>query len=295
MRPYVVIEGPDGSGKTTLAEAFRREGMGVSHCGPPTRPALSYYLDVLAGHPDGWAALDRFHAGSFVYGTVFRGGDDLDWHERWLIESELLAASSLMIYANPPREAIDRALSRGPDDDDARVYEDPARRDEVRRMYDVFMSEVTALPVLEYDFTAPGALDRAVADAISVVDHLSEGAAGLGGARAFGNVYSPEVCLFGAAPSRYLFSCLRAAGLGPNRFCIVSEAEPGLEPSGYWATTRLVAVTERSSAVLRSLGLDHDRLPHPDDVRETAYKEMLRYGLALAGRGGFDVAGVPMR
>lgn len=88
VRPYarlVVIEGPDGAGKTTLAaEIARRHGHEVRHEGPPPPnqdPLLYYFGRLYDAHLATFATrgqvLDRFALGERVYGPILRNQDRL--------------------------------------------------------------------------------------------------------------------------------------------------------------------------------------------------------------------------
>ena len=70
---HLVIEGPDGAGKTTLAQALCASGYAYRHEGPPppTVPALRYYAGILA-RLEQPTLLDRFHLGELVYGPIVR-------------------------------------------------------------------------------------------------------------------------------------------------------------------------------------------------------------------------------
>ena len=76
---HLILEGPDGTGKTTLAAVLRAGGgFDYSHEGPPpsTTTALRHYAGRLAGLSQP-TVLDRFHLGEMVYGPIVRGGSRL--------------------------------------------------------------------------------------------------------------------------------------------------------------------------------------------------------------------------
>lgn len=163
-KSLVVLEGPDGSGKTTLAEALGREGYEYAHCGAPEKPAFYYYMDGLRS-TQGPTVMDRFHVGSYVYGTAFRHMDDLSDYERWTLEGTVLGQGGVMIYTCPPAHVTAKNLERGPDNEEATIYEVPEKQLEIRQLYEHFMSRRTQLPLINYDYSsAPNALEAVVAN-----------------------------------------------------------------------------------------------------------------------------------
>lgn len=85
----IVIEGPDGAGKTTLAKSL--VGPGVStyhHFGPPEPEITSlvdYYQLQLSYHTNSWtrptAVFDRLAMSEMVYGPIARGGSRISGEE----------------------------------------------------------------------------------------------------------------------------------------------------------------------------------------------------------------------
>ena len=106
-KKVIILEGPDGGGKTTLATWLKREhGFSYVHAGPPTEPA-----DMLAEYgAQLWKALhgrknvvfDRLHLGELVYGPVLRDCDGLGYYGRRLLERVLNATSTPCYVCLPP-------------------------------------------------------------------------------------------------------------------------------------------------------------------------------------------------
>lgn len=153
--PFVVIEGADGAGKTTLANAFVELGWNYAHCGPPEKPAYEAWCDALRAAPTP-AVIDRLHVGSFVYGKAFRKQDDMSPFERWLFDGVLIAANTVMVWAKPPTQLLERTLDRAPEDDDAAIYEAADKRQLVRDLYEEFFDPKnghTAFEPWVYDYS----------------------------------------------------------------------------------------------------------------------------------------------
>jgi thymidylate kinase len=72
-----LIEGIDGSGKTTLAERLcKRRSMRYEHHGQPRAHPLVEYVDELVSYTPGSGedvVCDRHYLGELVYGPIYRG------------------------------------------------------------------------------------------------------------------------------------------------------------------------------------------------------------------------------
>lgn len=78
---HIIIEGPDGAGKTALAAVLCRSlGMAYHHEGPPPPGAnlRDHYLNVLRANTRIPTVFDRFHLGEVVYGPLLREKSGLE-------------------------------------------------------------------------------------------------------------------------------------------------------------------------------------------------------------------------
>ena len=152
----ILIEGPDGSGKTTLAGQLMLLGFGYVHMSVP-RPArnpLTYWLARFKGRPHP-LVIDRMHWSEDVYGPLTRGGSALSDLDRWVLEGWLMAHDAKIVLCLPPVEAVleNVALDSGaPNHADAGLVR--AVYEEYRLGRDVPGHWPTSLPVLNYDYTA---------------------------------------------------------------------------------------------------------------------------------------------
>ncbi len=74
---FFIFEGPDGSGKTTLAKDLQRQGWHYHHEGPPPTvcPSLiEHYAQLLLNAPER-TVFDRLFLGEVIYGPILRGYD----------------------------------------------------------------------------------------------------------------------------------------------------------------------------------------------------------------------------
>lgn len=106
-RPYIILEGPDCGGKSTLAKELELRGYAVIHTGPPgsTPPYESYFsalqhltTRVKAGIDNRPVVFDRFHLGERVYGKVLRENDRLGPVYHRMLDRILLGLGAVLVY-----------------------------------------------------------------------------------------------------------------------------------------------------------------------------------------------------
>jgi thymidylate kinase len=149
----ILVEGPDGAGKTTLVD-FLVSKMGdvyQDRCGIPEGPPLREYLDKAM---DGWYArkevviFDRFHLGEQVYGPIMRGKDNLGRIKCDVLEYFLTEMfSPVVILARPPFEACREVWSGRLDEE--YVHDE----DHMLRVWEAFGNLNTSLTTVHYDRT----------------------------------------------------------------------------------------------------------------------------------------------
>lgn len=119
----VLLDGPDGAGKTTLANAIadRVPGTHIIKKNAPTLPALVEYTADLAKYSPGAGISvvgDRWHIGERVYGPLYRGGCSLSPVHWGAVESFLYGLGAfLTLVVADPRVLYDRLVARGEDPD----------------------------------------------------------------------------------------------------------------------------------------------------------------------------------
>lgn len=94
----ILLEGPDGSGKTTLAKEIERLGGATRlHAGKPGPEPLVDYIAPIADR-DTFYVLDRWHVGELVYGPLHRGGSRLTPAGARAINELLASRGCLLIH-----------------------------------------------------------------------------------------------------------------------------------------------------------------------------------------------------
>ena len=101
----VIIEGPDGGGKTTLAEALLKElDLVYHHEGPPERGGLHDRYSALLREN---SVLDRWALSEAVYGSVCRGGSLLTPLELAKLLALARRAGAVSVLCLPPLEVCE--------------------------------------------------------------------------------------------------------------------------------------------------------------------------------------------
>lgn len=163
----IIVEGPDGAGKSTLVERlagwYKAE---VVHHGPykGKKKLGDTYLSSFVPDSEGTrfaktktVILDRSWLSEDVYGPIFRGGSRLTVGDRRVLLRAALGARGAVIVALPPFETCLKNIAGRAKD--AYLEDNP----KFKEVYDAFAGMITTfkeLPVARYDFTQDGTSER---------------------------------------------------------------------------------------------------------------------------------------
>jgi len=102
----VVIDGCDGTGKTTLAGRLAARGFTVVHFGPtPSGVDLAdRYRNVLA--QNGRLALDRCFVSELVYGPLFRGRSRISWATVLELATAVAARGGVFVHLTGSTDTV---------------------------------------------------------------------------------------------------------------------------------------------------------------------------------------------
>lgn len=108
MNKVVILEGPDGSGKTTLARELEKRGFRYVHTGVPDGDPFAHYAARLIGYlkMDKPVVLDRFHLGEHVYGPVMRDTNYMPRTALRLFERACNAYHVFRVLCLPPEQVV---------------------------------------------------------------------------------------------------------------------------------------------------------------------------------------------
>ncbi|MBQ2658077.1 MAG: hypothetical protein IJF87_05860 [Erysipelotrichaceae bacterium] len=110
----IIIEGPDATGKSTLAEKLNKKyGMKIINSTSKTRNDLNYHLDLLDYQEN--TVFDRFHIGEMVYPKIYNRQGKLTSDEFIQITSRIVDNNDLLIvfYTSNLEVLKDRLIERG--------------------------------------------------------------------------------------------------------------------------------------------------------------------------------------
>jgi len=300
LNKVVIVEGPDGAGKTMLCAELTSMSYSwhggvkpiVEHEGPPAKGVdpFTYYTSRLLRylHARVPRVLDRFHLGETVYGPICRGESKMGALGVRLIDRLCSAYGVPIVVALPLKETCYTNWQ-------AKAVDYVKKEEQFDRIYEAYARLKNQYVGYDYEVTA---------DLVDLATILAEKRRVL----PMGVTGSPSasVLLIGERPngvfdlpfhaldnsSRYLNDALERAGLGENHIALVNayhddgrafdlvevaSALPGLS-----LVVPLGNAAARAARRLTLKGLDVHPLPHPQYWKrfhareEDAYIEMLR-------------------
>lgn len=176
---FVIVEGADGSGKTTLAEQLaERFGAEYEHVGPPRTDMTPFaehieYAFVLAKEY-GQVVFDRFHLGCFAYGPIFRPENDIDGigdfrRGDWDLFERMIQDQAFLVLCDPGWAVIEENVKARDGTQPHAHYEQDINR--VMRVYERFEKgyDFSVLHKARYDYNEDEAFERLVANVEEVV------------------------------------------------------------------------------------------------------------------------------
>jgi thymidylate kinase len=148
----IIIEGPDGSGKTTLANTIAHQtGYPVVHRSQPKndeekKQMMQSYIDTIKAGKN--CIFDRCWYSEMVYGPVMRDASVISYPEMYELERMLAKRGALIIYCTDDYGVLwQRATKRGED-----YVTSYATHEAICEGFDRLMNVPHLIPMVRYGY-----------------------------------------------------------------------------------------------------------------------------------------------
>lgn len=282
-KQVTIFEGPDGSGKSTIAREYaERTGAVYVHCGPlPNlhqnlgRLYLETMLPALHGYQD--VVLDRCWMSEMPYGHAFREGKlRLSVPKLRMLERAALRCGAVVVSCRPPWQTVKKNW-------EARKGEEMLKTaEQLRHVYDLYACDrVTDLPCVQYNYlnkVSFADLRQAVDLKSSELHRTNRATAGSWGGQfvlvgeAPGErkdcdpwLQLPFVSFGGAGCSLWLTDQLERANVMETELLWVNASDDlsFLKTDTELHDLAVVALGSVASDALLEAGITHNLVPHP--------------------------------
>jgi len=151
----LLLEGPDGAGKSTLAAEFVKRGWRVAYHDDPPLPGedkFEKYTNILLSiKPGEDVILDRFAPSEYVYGDICHRGSQISVEKLRLINRLLFSKGALAIFCLPSFETTEANWAARRKDE---LVQSSDRLFLIWKMYEtLFKFEFANLNAIIYDYT----------------------------------------------------------------------------------------------------------------------------------------------
>lgn len=286
----IVIEGPDKTGKTTLAKAIAEQlGFEYKHFSAPKGSPANEYIDFLLKlkRP---TVCDRFHLGELVYGPMFRGKAGITPLELVTIERVMRLKQTVIIHAVTNMTLANQRLIHSTQHEAVDTKQNLAAAEGFARVVPL----TNAGPVIRYDGSSLDSL-RMTIDVLRKIQHsLSAPAKHVG----IGTITGTKLVFVGEAvnhnvtwrglpfdrgsASQFLLDVFQAAGV-PEKAVYICNADKLTHQEvdaliTHSARTTFFALGRKADLKLLKLGVgDHYVLPHPQFIKRFHYTRQGKY------------------
>lgn len=284
----IIIEGPDKTGKTTLAKAIAtRLGFDYKHFSAPKGSPADEYIDFLLSLKRD-TVCDRFHLGELVYGPMLRGKVGITPLELVTIERVLRLKQTVLIHAVTSMKIANERLAHSNEHEVVNVAENLLAEDRFTQV----ISKSNAGPIIKYDGSSMDNLYKIINDLAKIQRSLAGPAkyAGIGtitgaklvfvGEQVNKNVTWRNLPFDKGLSSQFLLDTFITAGV-PEKAVYICNANrlTRQEVANLMLAGRTTFITlgEKAANKLDSFDVPHLELAHPQYIKRFHFKRKDRY------------------
>lgn len=284
----IVIEGPDKTGKTTLAKAIAQQlGYEYKHFSAPKGSPADEYIDFLLAlkRP---TVCDRFHLSELVYGPMFRGKAGITPLELVTIERVMRLKQTVLIHAVTNMKLANKRLTNSTEHEVVDTAQNLAAAAGFAKVFPL----TNAGPVLKYDGSSLDSIHK-------IIDELTTIRMALGEPRTYtgiGTITGRKLVFVGeqvnknvtwrnlpfdkGVSSQFLLDTFIAAGV-PEKAVYICNADKLTreETVNLMVTGRTVfiALGAKAADKLSDFAIPHHEFAHPQFIKRFHFKRKGRY------------------
>lgn len=259
-----ILEGPDGSGKTTLGKALADKRGVTIHFGLLAK-LFQNYLQATSFCDDVFC--DRFYFSERVYGPVIRGVDAFPLSHERMLERVLFSKQAVVILCLPPLAACLTTFTRRQEE------EYLTHAEQLKKVYAAYTRLTTNLPLIVYDYekdTLPALRDKINALRPPVnggpgVGYFSPGETLLVGERS-NNEHFPFISTRGCSP--WVAEQLDLASISEKKLYWINAVKPDGAHTAFDFLTvlqpkKIIALGLIAETWCQAAGVNYTVVPHP--------------------------------
>jgi thymidylate kinase len=293
---FIIIEGADKTGKTTLANAIvERFGCKYMHSGKPGKsPATEYATYALKNH--GSIVCDRFHLGELVYGPLFRGKAGISPLEFATLERILRLKQTILIQTTTDISLANKRLLVSTQNE----MVDQTQNAKAVVAFNKIINQSNVQHIIKYDGSTRQNLNDVLDQIESLKDLVEKDQAvirkvctGIGtptgkkivfvGEKVNKRVSWLDLPFDKGFSSQFLLDSFKAAGV-PETLVYLCNADKLKKAEVDFLrndSTVFVALGKKAQAKLKELNVLHFALPHPQFVKRFHWKNKDEYAYRL--------------
>lgn len=293
---FIVIEGADKTGKTTLSNAIvEKFGCKYVHFGKPKKRAATEYAEYLLSTNENQVC-DRFHLGELVYGPIFRGGAAIDDVEFATIERLLRLKQAILIQTTTDVTLANKRLAVSTQDE---AVDSDQNQVAIRGFREV-INRSNVQHIIKYDGSTYANLHEVLEQLLDLRSDVElyqpivrKVCTGIGtpvgkkivlvGDQVNKNVTWLNLPFDKGFSSQFLLDSMKAAGVPEKLVYIVNSNTLTQEEADFLKLndTLFIGLGQKASAKLYKLGIKHKSLYHPQYFKRFHWKQKDQYAIDL--------------